>query len=170
MKELAELIELWIKKFVEFNISFKVFYLGAVSLITFLIDIGISFFSPGYPREVISYVFFLVFFLFWSFRIILSDLRSDNKEVLSPGDKRIFAVTVFLFLTFLTLWFSQREISFLPVLFSILGFSLILWGVFSLMKKFVFENASVHIYFGILTVISLADLAISFLTNYIFKA
>lgn len=168
MEGLARLIEQWIKMFVEFNISFKIFYLAGVSFITFLIDLVISFFGLDYPHEIISYIFFLVLFLFWSFRIILSDLRSDNNEVVSGKDKKIFAVTVFLLLTFLTIWFAQREVSFLPVLFSVLGFSIILWIVFLLMGKFVLERASVHIYFGILTVIALVDLIVSFLINNIF--
>ena len=160
----------WIDRFIEFDTGFKILYISSVSFFTFLVDLVLSYFLFSWiPRELISYIFFLVFFFFWSFRIIIADLRSDNTSKVSHSDILKLGTVTFICLLLLSLWFAHAMITFLPMLYTLLGFSVVAWLMFKFAGAYIFERSDVHIYFAAVAIAAGANVLILFLYNYFLK-
>ena len=159
------IIDHWLRKVAEFDITFKLVYLSVVTGVTILVDLIFLGIVEDFPAEYISYGFFFSFFLIWIYRIMLSDLRADKKKSVMKKEKRYFLLVTFVDILILNIWFLDAEFSFMNSLIAMLSCSFVLWLVFLLLDKYILNNSEVRIYFRLLVIIILINIILLYSYN-----
>lgn len=159
------IIDHWLRKVAEFDITFKLVYLSVVTGFTILVDLIFLGIVEDFPAEYISFSFFFLFFLFWIYRIMLSDLRADKKNAVLKKEKRYFLLITFADVLILNFWFLDAEFSFMNLLIAMFGCSFVLWLVFLLLDKYILNNSEVRTYFRLLVIIILINIILLYSYN-----
>ena len=159
------IIDHWLRKVAEFDITFKLVYLSVVTSLTILVDLILLEFVKEFPAEYISYSFFFLFFLIWIYRIMLSDLRADKKNAIMKKEKRYFLLITFADVLILNFWFLDSEFSFMNLLIAMFSCSFVLWLIFLLLDKYILNNSEVRIYFRLLVIIILINIILLYSYN-----
>lgn len=159
------IIDHWLRKVAEFDITFKLVYLSVVTGFTILVDLIFLEIVKDFPAEYISYGFFFLFFLVWIYRIMLSDLRADKENAIIKKEKRYFLLITFADVLILNLWFLDAEFSFMNLLIAIFSCSFVLWLIFLLLDKYILSNSEVRIYFRLLVIVILINIILLYSYN-----
>jgi len=159
------IIDHWLRKVAEFDITFKLVYISVVTGLTILVDLIFLGIVEGFPAEYVSYGFFFTFFLIWIYRIMISDLRADKKNAVMKKEKRYFLIITLTDVLILNLWFLDAEFSFMNLLIAMFGCSFVLWLIFLLLDKYILNNSEVRIYFRLLVIIILINIILLYSYN-----